>query len=70
MAAGLHLVLGVDDEPAAVRAAATAGVGLASMGEHVMEAAREPGLILGYARIDEPALRVAAAVLAEALRRG
>ena len=71
VAAGLHLVLELDrHEPAAVRAASEAGVGLAAMGEHVMAAPREPALILGYARIDEPALRVAASVLAEALRRG
>ena len=68
VAAGLHLVLGLDGDERAARAAAeAAGVGLATMGEHVISAERAPALILGYARIGEPALRVAAATLATAL---
>ena len=71
MAAGLHLVLGLDgDEHSASEAAVAAGVGLATMAEHVMAGEQAPALILGYARIGEPGLRAAAAALGEALRRG
>jgi len=69
VAAGLHLVLGVDDEAAAHAAGEAAGVGHATMGEHVIACPRPPALILGYARVGEPALRAGAAALAEALRR-
>jgi GntR family transcriptional regulator/MocR family aminotransferase len=68
VAAGLHLVLAIDDDEQAARTAAdAAGVGLAAMGDHVVATEREPALILGYARIGEPALRAAAAALAAAL---
>jgi DNA-binding transcriptional MocR family regulator len=62
------LVLAIDgDEQTARTAAEAAGVGLAAMGEHVIATEREPALILGYARVGEPALRAAAAALAAAL---
>ena len=48
-------------------AAERAGVGLATMGEHVIASEREPALILGYSRLGEPALRAAAGALATAL---
>jgi GntR family transcriptional regulator / MocR family aminotransferase len=68
VAAGLHLVLELDgDERAACAAAEAVGVGLAAMSEFVMAGEREPALILGYSRLGEPALRVAAAALAPAV---
>lgn len=70
--AGLHLVgflgEGVDDERATRRAAA-AGVRAPSLSAHRISEAGPPGLVLGYAAFEEPAIRHGVRRLASALRR-
>jgi GntR family transcriptional regulator/MocR family aminotransferase len=70
-AAGLHLVLHIDgDEQAARAAAQSAGIALDTISQHAISAKRDPSLLLGYGRLGEPSLRAAASALAAALGTG
>ena len=70
VAAGLHLVISLPpdaDEPAALKAARSRGVGLYGLSEHRIRP-RAPALLLGYGRIAEPAIDEGVRVLADSLR--
>jgi GntR family transcriptional regulator / MocR family aminotransferase len=55
-------------ESRVVEEARARGVGLSGMAEHCARAVRDPALLLGYAVAQEPSLRRAVSVLAEAVR--
>ena len=70
VAAGLHLVISLPpdtDEPAALEAARSRGVGLYGLSEHRIRPG-PPALLLGYGRIAEPAIDEGVRVLADSLR--
>jgi GntR family transcriptional regulator / MocR family aminotransferase len=70
IAAGLHLVAWLPDgvdEAAVVRAGAARGVALHGVAPYRLAAGGRPGLIFGYATLDEPAIRTGVALLAEAI---
>jgi GntR family transcriptional regulator/MocR family aminotransferase len=68
-AAGLFALVGLPpgaDEPALVRAAAARGVGVEGLAMHRWAASGEPGLLLGYGNLAEPAIEQGIRLLAEA----
>jgi GntR family transcriptional regulator/MocR family aminotransferase len=67
---GLHLMAdlpGQVDEPALLGAAARRGVGLEGLSLHSYTGASEPGLVLGYGYMSEPAIERGAQLVGEAL---
>jgi GntR family transcriptional regulator/MocR family aminotransferase len=71
IAAGLHLVayLPADlDEAEVERAAAKRGIAVHGLGPYRLSAGGRPGLIFGYATLDEATIRTGVAVLAGAMR--
>jgi GntR family transcriptional regulator/MocR family aminotransferase len=67
--AGLFVLVGLPagiDEPALVRAAAARGVGIEGLSLHRWAAFGEPGLLLGYGNLPEPAIERGIRLLAEA----
>ena len=71
LAAGLYVEAVLPpgmDETRLLEEARSRGIALSGMAEHCMEAVREPALLLGYAVAPEPSLRLAVAVLAQAVR--
>ena len=70
VAAGLHLVAylpdGVD-ETAVVEAAARRGVAVYGLAPYRISRAGRPGLIFGYATLEEPVIAEGVQILAEAL---
>jgi GntR family transcriptional regulator/MocR family aminotransferase len=70
IAAGLHLVLDVEDEAALVRAAAARGLALDGLAPYWHDPAGRPqGLVLGYAAAPEHAYAQTLATLRTSLRR-
>ena len=70
IAAGLHLVAYLPDalaEPAVVEAAARRGLALHGLAPYRIGGEGRPGLIFGYATLDERALSEGAEILAEAI---
>jgi DNA-binding transcriptional MocR family regulator len=70
IAAGLHLVAYLPDdldEAAVERAAAERGVAVYGLRPYRLAAAGRPGLIFGYATLDEHTIRTGVEVLAEAI---
>jgi GntR family transcriptional regulator/MocR family aminotransferase len=68
-AAGLFALVGLPpgtDEPALVRAAGARGVGVEGLAMHRWAASGEPGLLLGYGNLAEPAIEQGIRLLAEA----
>jgi GntR family transcriptional regulator / MocR family aminotransferase len=70
IAAGLHLVAWLPDdldESAVVRAGAERGVAVHGVAPYRLTPDGRPGLIFGYATLDEPAIRTGVELLAEAI---
>jgi GntR family transcriptional regulator / MocR family aminotransferase len=58
---------GCDDEPAILRAAAAAGIGVEGLAASRLAAGRPPGLVLGYANLSAPAIERGIELLAVAI---
>jgi GntR family transcriptional regulator/MocR family aminotransferase len=70
VAAGLHVVVWLPNgcsEEAVQSAAAARSVAVQTLGEHSMAVRRGPALLLGYSRISEAGLRMAARLLLEVI---
>jgi GntR family transcriptional regulator/MocR family aminotransferase len=71
VAAGLHLVAHLPpglDEPALIAAVARRGVAVHGLAPYRLSHPGRPGLVLGYATLDEQAVERGVGLLAEACR--